>query len=146
MEKCIAKLGAEMCSCVFKGSCPNAGVDIEMYLKLRKHQETLYWMLSYATLDAEPDRRLCRVCTCKKCGKFYCEGMGIPEDKAGDSFLAALYRWFYQDAYNIQYELVASKSKFNEEFLKLFDDKDKPFVEDWLKLPENQHISQMYRH
>ena len=70
MEKCISTHESELCSCVFKENAPDKEFDIEMYFKLRNYQETLYWMLSYTTLDAEPNRRLCRVCTCKKCGKF----------------------------------------------------------------------------
>ena len=145
MEKCLSTLGCEMCSCVFKGNSPGTEVDIEMYIKLKGYQETLYWMLIYNTLEAEPDRRLCRVSKCKKCGKLYCEGMVLPDDKSGDSFLAAVYQWFYQEASNIMNELVASKSKFDEAFSNLFDDKDKLFVKRWLTLPENQHIFNMYR-
>ena len=146
MEKCLSALGCKLCSCTFKEKSPNNDFDIGMYIKLKSYQETLYWMLIYNTLDAESNRRLCRVCKCKKCDKLYCEGIKIPDDKSGDSFLAAVYRWFYQEAYNIKYELAASKSKFDEEFLKLFDDKDKSFVMEWLKLPENQDVSKMYRH
>jgi len=145
LGKCLSELKYEKCSCVFKGDSPETEIDAEMYVKLKGFQETLYWILIYTTLDAEPGRKLCRISRCKKCGKMYCEGSGIPEDKSGDSFLAVVYRWFYQEAYNIKREIVSPKSKFNEEFLKLFDDKDKPFVEDWLKLLENQDIMQMYR-
>lgn len=145
MEKCLSTLGCELCQCVFKGNSPDTEVDVKMYLKLKGYQETLHWILLYNTIEAEQGRRLCRISQCKKCQKLYCEGVEIPEDKAGDNFLALVYRWLYQEAYNIKYELTASPCKFNEEFLKLFDEKDKPFIAEWLKRPENQSVYKMYR-
>ena len=134
MKRCLSELGCELCTCVFT----NGELDVNKYAGHMNYLETLYWILNYTSLERESDRCLCRVCKCEKCGNFYCESTYISDEKAGDSFLAEVYRWFYQSAYNFKNEFTVSKSKFNEEFLKLFDDKDKPFVKEWLKRQKNQ--------
>ena len=142
MEKCISKLGCELCTCVFEDDTPEKKVDAEKYVKHLDLQKTLYWVFNYTTLEAEPKRHLCRIGTCKKCGKFYCESIAIPDELSGDDVLACVYRLFYQQACIFKYGIV---NRFNGEFLKLFDDKDKFYVAKWLRNPGNQNNLQMYR-
>lgn len=102
------------------------------------------WALKYDTLDAPgADSCLCRYGRCRICGKRLCACTDIPGDKTGDSFLAAVYRWMYQIWYG--HPLPEPFKTFREMFSALFHEADKPFVDEWLKRPENASVSQMYR-
>lgn len=105
------------------------------------------WLLKYDTLDAPgADSCLCRAGRCRKCGKRLCAGTSIPPDKAGDSFLAAVYRWMYQIWSGMWLTLPEPFKTFQEMFLEVFHEADRPFIAEWLKRPENSDVLMIYRH
>lgn len=104
------------------------------------------WALKYDTLEAPGvDSLLCRYGRCRVCGKRLCACTDIPDDKTGDSFLAAVYRRMYQLWYGHGRPLPEPYQNFREMYLALFHEADQAFVSEWLNHPENQDILSMYR-
>lgn len=101
------------------------------------------WTLRYTDLDSREERRLCCIGTCRQCGGGLCMCSHEPEDLCGDDLLAALYRHLYQTTH--ANAPGPNAAQFRALFLSIFHEEDWPRVQDWLELPENQHVSQMYR-
>lgn len=134
MEKCLGKLGCELCSCAF----PEGQFDADKYLSNKNDLKTLYWVLHYSRLEkTDETRRLCRISECVKCGKQHCESVENFDSKTESGFLDDVYRSLFNDACCNKYELVSSRSmaKFKEAFINLFETKDKLSVTDWLECP-----------
>ncbi len=140
MSHCEKEKQAEhCCNCLDRKS-----TDISVALN---HWQTNFefqgWRLWYDTL-AQPgeDNRLCKVGRCRVCGKCLCIGITLQPNQSIDSFLAAVYRGMYQ----LWYAECRQFADFREVFTSIFHDEDRPHVLQWLTLPENQSVWQMYRH
>lgn len=110
------------------------------------HFEFQRFELQYQTLEPEEGRHLCEVGRCRKCGRRYCRGVKLPADVTADEFLATLYRWLYQLKSVWHGPLPEGCDNFRQLFLSLFHEADQHLVQDWLSLPGNQRLMQMYRH
>lgn len=139
MERCLKALDCELCRCSF----PGGQLDAAAHVSNQSNIDTWHWLLAYTSLEPEPGRRLCRVGKCRSCGKLYCDSLEISADKGVDAFLACVYRLFSLSVYHHRPQL-RPRDVFQEAYLKLFREADRPFVTAWLERPENQSLWQMY--
>lgn len=97
--------------------------------------------LSYTSLAAPHPYRLCLSGVCGKCGRRLCISLEKPGDFSGDDFLAAVYQHLYQ-VFNANFGMRTKD--FRQMFMELFHEQDRPYIQHWLELPENQCMTQMY--
>lgn len=133
------KQTALCCDCPDRLS-PDIPVTLNHWLTNFEYQG---WRLWYDTLEVPgEDNRLCLYGRCCVCGKCLCIGVSAKSDQSTDSFLAQVYRSMYQ----LRQEKYLSSADFRKAVVSLFHEEDQPFVRNWLTLPENQSVRQMYRH
>lgn len=140
-----------------KSVCPHKAEELCSCRPLREKSEDIlalvehvavnmtdiHWELEYTDINKAEERRLCRVGSCSVCGGRLCHEMDASDQLAGDDFLAAIYRHLYQ-LHNAGGNHMAN-AEFRRRFVELFHEQDRPFIHEWLKRPENSHVSRMYR-
>lgn len=124
----------ELCSCeVFKS---------DDWLALLSHAientRDMEWEFDYTTLSHPEPRRLCAAGTCRHCGGRLCSSIVLDDNVAGDELLAKAFHQLYQHERNMSCKDLLS---FRERFVNMFHQKDRAFVQDWLKRSMNQRTA-----
>lgn len=129
----------DLCSCK-----PMQDVDpFQLAIHLAENITDVDWELSYQSLSVIIPYRLCLIGKCRICGGRMCMEQKPFGIVTADDFLASVYRYLYQFHRNIGQKL--SDREFRAKFVEMFHEKDRPYVMEWLRRPENQSVHTMYR-
>ena len=135
MSECLLKLDAEFCTCPERRS-KNA---VESFLYVQAHMEVERWQLQYRSLVGKEDRRLCRIGTCRVCGKALCEGLLLDEALTREAVLADAWRLLKLEARMTNHaSLIANPICAENLFVSMFHDADQAVAHTWYKAHANE--------
>lgn len=114
-----------MCGCIADMSTANQLIFIAGNIR------DVQWELDYATLAEPEEMRLCIVGICGKCGDRLCYGIFLGGEATGDKLIESIYT--YLALFHKLDGLQIDAGRFEDKFLRLFHEQDRPDVEKWLK-------------
>lgn len=136
MSECLGKLNAEFCSCPER-SCSNAAAS---FLYVQAHMEVERWRLQYKELTGVEDRRLCRIGTCRVCGKALCEGILLDAvSTVEELFSEAWERLQLVGCITNHAALLAHTLRAEKLYVSMFHKEDQPAALAWFE----RHVSEV---
>ena len=130
LSTCLGKLDTEFCSCPERRSKN----PVEAFLYVNSHMAVERWVLQYTSLSGEEDRRLCRVGTCRVCGKALCEGSLLDAAYTTEEVFTQAWKLLKLAGRLTNHAaLLAHPACAKNLFVSMFHEEDKPTARAWFQ-------------